>query len=156
MPEQSQRSPSATDLALEREKIALEREMLVLERERMNAEREQWKIESGWQKKAASGLQVSVTVLGFAMAGMLVLGIVAGYSRSTFEKGFEAGSQKERAKTPQHVRVSKSFLELLERAPLALETPPPETLPSPPPFDFFEGYRRPQNLQRVNTTIWTR
>ena len=86
MPEKPSNSPSMTDITLEREKLALEQEMLALERERMNAEREQWKLEHSWQKKAASGLQVSIPVLGFAMAGTLILGIIAGF-RTGFTRG---------------------------------------------------------------------
>jgi len=153
MPEKAPVSALDTNPVLEREKIALEREMLALERERINAEREQWKIESGWQKKAASGLQVSVPVLGFAIAGTLALGIIAGYQRGSYI-GYRDG--KAETQKPQYVLVSTPFVELLGRVPLSAQDSAPATTQPEATFDFLEGQRRMPDAPYAGRMVLTR
>ena len=124
---------TATELRLEHEKLALEREMIALERERMAADRAQWALENDWQKKAASGLQVGVGILGLAIAVSLLLGVVVGY-RTGFRKA-EALAQ-----TPRPIEISKEFLTLLQRTQFP-EAQSPQAITNVPPFDFFENYK---------------
>ena len=82
---------SATDIALEREKLQLERERLTLERDRLQSERDAWRSEMDMRQRASKRMITPVNLVLAMLASMLVgallgIGGTAIHQRSRTER----------------------------------------------------------------------